>query len=41
MCNKKIGSGGGHKISRVNEGARRLMTDKMIDRSAYYVYKMT
>ncbi len=41
MCNKTIGSdGGGHKIARVNEGARRLITNKMTDRSVYYVYKM-
>jgi len=40
MCGQKIGGSGGHKLSRIEEGARRLMHNALVDKSAYYVWHM-
>lgn len=37
MCGKKIGSGGGHKIVRMDEGARRIMSPVFVDNSNFYI----
>lgn len=37
MCGEKIGSGGGHKIARTDQGARRIMSNKFTDSSAFYI----
>jgi hypothetical protein len=31
MCGEAIGSGGGHRIARTDQGARRLMSSKFVD----------
>lgn len=37
MCGEVIGSGGGHKISRADKGGRRIMSQKFVDNSSFYI----
>lgn len=37
MCGQKIGGSGGHKLCRIEEGARRLMHNAFVDKPAYYI----
>lgn len=40
MCGQDIGGAGGHKLCRVDKGARRLMSPKFIDKSIFYIYNL-
>ena len=45
MCGETIGSPpgpfGSHKLARKEKGARRVISDKMVDKSAFYTWSMT
>ena len=46
MCGEQIGSEGGflfngHKLSRSDKGAKRLISKKLIDKSDFYVSRLS